>query len=118
MASRPVAKSFYKRPIGPLGILKNSPTTPWAAWFGAWQRDRKSTRLNSSHVTISYATVCTLIPYTTLFRSWVTQLRKLQEKAKNAGVDIFRLPSGTDPEWQAGPSRNPFTRVLLALLEF
>src|SRR5690606_9237542 len=40
-------------------------------------RDRKSTRLNSSHVKISYAVFClipdpprpTLFPYTTLFRS-------------------------------------------------
>src|SRR5699024_5878120 len=37
--------------------------------------DRKSTRLNSSHVSISYAVFCTsspsftLFPYTTLFRS-------------------------------------------------
>ena len=39
--------------------------------------DRKSTRLNSSHITISYAVFClirrpprsTLFPYTTLFRS-------------------------------------------------
>src|SRR5699024_9930179 len=41
-------------------------------------QDRKSTRLNSSHVSISYAVFClscrlssfTLFPYTTLFRSW------------------------------------------------
>src|SRR5262245_1353283 len=37
-------------------------------------RDRKSTRLNSSHLGISYAVFCTtpvstLLPYTTLFRS-------------------------------------------------
>src|SRR5690625_1388931 len=44
----------------------------------SWQEaDRKSTRLNSSHVAISYAVFClialqastTLVPYTTLFRS-------------------------------------------------
>src|SRR5437773_4621058 len=29
------------------------------AWLGLWQfRDRKSTRLNSSHITISYAVFC------------------------------------------------------------
>src|SRR5436309_10917756 len=28
------------------------------AWVKAWQRDRKSTRLNSSHVKISYAVFC------------------------------------------------------------
>src|SRR5437588_603070 len=41
------------------------------------RRDRKSTRLNSSHTVISYAVFClirrpprsTLFPYTTLFRS-------------------------------------------------
>src|SRR5690625_3299619 len=44
-------------------------------------RDRKSTRLNSSHVAISYAVFClippplpsTLFPYTTLFRSFDNQ---------------------------------------------
>src|SRR5690625_3720056 len=48
-------------------------------------KDRKSTRLNSSHVAISYAVFClllctsssTLFPYTTLFRSglivWLTE---------------------------------------------
>src|SRR5690606_29713114 len=44
---------------------------------GRGLRDRKSTRLNSSHVKISYAVFClisflaysTLYPYTTLFRS-------------------------------------------------
>src|SRR5690554_5313337 len=45
--------------------------------LGYRDRDRKSTRLNSSHVRISYAVFClirrpprsTLFPYTTLFRS-------------------------------------------------
>src|SRR5690606_18609215 len=32
-------------------------------------QDRKSTRLNSSHVKISYAASFSLFPYTTLFRS-------------------------------------------------
>src|SRR5439155_183094 len=44
---------------------------------GNHRKDRKSTRLNSSHVAISYAVFCltrrpptsTLFPYTTLFRS-------------------------------------------------
>src|SRR5438309_1275622 len=47
----------------------------WRAWHGS--PDRKSTRLNSSHSSISYAVFCllrrppiaTLFPYTTLFRS-------------------------------------------------
>src|SRR5437660_527842 len=44
---------------------------------GWLSRDRKSTRLNSSHVAISYAVFClsphrsTLFPYTTLFRSGI-----------------------------------------------
>src|SRR5690625_2789232 len=49
----------------------------FSATWGAWKssgRDRKSTRLNSSHVAISYAVSChppspSLFPYTTLFRS-------------------------------------------------
>src|SRR5690242_981632 len=42
-------------------------------------RDRKSTRLNSSHMSISYAFLCQLpptyypFPYTTLFRSRLVQ---------------------------------------------
>src|SRR5207248_1655964 len=49
-----------------------------------WQVDRKSTRLNSSHRTNSYAVFCstprplssTLFPYTTLFRSILPPRRK------------------------------------------
>src|SRR5690625_4935628 len=33
--------------------------------------DRKSTRLNSSHVAMSYACTSRLFHYTTLFRSWL-----------------------------------------------
>src|SRR5437667_4695809 len=36
-----------------------SPATPSASMAGIiWRRDRKSTRLNSSHITISYAVFC------------------------------------------------------------
>src|SRR5437868_12569797 len=31
---------------------------PWLIMYGATSRDRKSTRLNSSHVSISYAVFC------------------------------------------------------------
>src|SRR5699024_5764737 len=52
-------------------------TTRTDTMFLERQRDRKSTRLNSSHVSISYAVFCStplppsspLVPYTTLFRS-------------------------------------------------
>src|SRR5690554_3628065 len=50
---------------------------PSSSALKVWKKDRKSTRLNSSHVRISYAVFClirrpptsTLFPYTTLFRS-------------------------------------------------
>src|ERR1035441_6071943 len=52
---------------------------PITAMARGWSIDRKSTRLNSSHLGISYAVFClkrrrrpprsTLFPYTTLFRS-------------------------------------------------
>src|SRR5947209_6872260 len=51
---------------------------PWRTRVSrCWRRDRKSTRLNSSHANISYAVFCLtpppprapLFPYTTLFRS-------------------------------------------------
>src|SRR5690554_6031440 len=81
-------------------------------------RDRKSTRLNSSHVRISYAVFClirrppssTLFPYTTLFRS---------EAAQHLGMwpELFeialskRLPTRTilvDPLAQLGGGRHVF----------
>src|SRR5437773_7794382 len=34
--------------------------------YGLWRRDRKSTRLNSSHITISYAVFCLKKKNTTL----------------------------------------------------
>src|SRR5437773_1109311 len=67
-----------------VGISRSSPTSPVSASScnrsplrSSRSRDRKSTRLNSSHITISYAVFClirppprtTLFPYTTLFRS-------------------------------------------------
>src|SRR5690242_9635631 len=55
--------------------------------------DRKSTRLNSSHMSISYAVFClirrpprpTLFPYTTLFRSHPLR-RSLMVDARSVGV--------------------------------
>src|SRR5690349_3757720 len=63
---------------------------PIIAGLAAARSDRKSTRLNSSHVEISYAVFClirrpprsTLFPYTTLFRSDVARL--LQPRAQHA----------------------------------
>src|SRR5262245_4767903 len=46
-----------------------SPAPPWAGRATSTTRDRKSTRLNSSHLGISYATTAHPLPYTTLFRS-------------------------------------------------
>src|SRR5207249_5527864 len=34
------------------------PKTRSTTWASTWSRDRKSTRLNSSHVSISYAVFC------------------------------------------------------------
>src|SRR5439155_99712 len=72
------------------------------------RRDRKSTRLNSSHVAISYAVFClirrpprsTLFPYTTLFRSRLAhlgraeaeperQLARLERPHADGGLDDF-----------------------------
>src|SRR5438874_839089 len=66
--------------LGSSGWNKLQPAkiiTPSAADNDSHRLDRKSTRLNSSHVEISYAVFCllpppptsTLFPYTTLFRS-------------------------------------------------
>src|SRR5438874_1049603 len=74
---------------------RDAATRPFA------RRDRKSTRLNSSHVEISYAVFClfrrpqrsTLFPYTTLFRSQVedgagAQLDARLEPGPGGGVDV------------------------------
>src|SRR5690349_693795 len=70
------------------------------------RKDRKSTRLNSSHVEISYAVFClkmypspatsTLFPYTTLFRSpeelWRGDSRLMQGiSAHSQDADAFRF---------------------------
>src|SRR5437868_4204475 len=49
--------------------LDNARFTDFVAQLLKQLKDRKSTRLNSSHVSISYAARPTLFPYTTLFRS-------------------------------------------------
>src|SRR5207253_584030 len=68
-----------------------APTTP----KDAPGSDRKSTRLNSSHVAISYAVFClirlapgsTLFPYTTLFRSEVRVLAAAEVRVES-GADL------------------------------
>src|SRR5439155_15407961 len=49
--------------------------SPSSRWSTTPPRDRKSTRLNSSHVAISYAVFC---------------LKKKKKKKKTAGSDILR----------------------------
>src|SRR5690554_7128020 len=39
-------------------LMRNSYPTTWSCMFGRMNQDRKSTRLNSSHVRISYAVFC------------------------------------------------------------
>src|SRR5690606_21482492 len=75
-----------------------SAVVPAPAQYHQQRQDRKSTRLNSSHVKISYAVFCltrlpprsTLSPYTTLFRSSRTAGRQTAN----------RWPAG----WTACPS--------------
>src|SRR5437868_5393141 len=79
-----LASCVDKPDHGPAHITGSTTSiTSGASWYaspnGSWGAagDRKSTRLNSSHVSISYAVFCllrqrsisTLFPYTTLFRS-------------------------------------------------
>src|SRR5690554_6835820 len=69
--ARPILLSaeWHSGEIAPTGSSQAKSDSNW--------KDRKSTRLNSSHVRISYAVFClirrpprsTLFPYTTLFRS-------------------------------------------------
>src|SRR5207249_2557741 len=76
--------------------------------------DRKSTRLNSSHVSISYAVFCltppppgsTLFPYTTLFRSMARASRRSRSSGTSAPP---RGDSGRSR--RAGPRRTAAPRA-------
>src|SRR5437773_478835 len=68
----PIGISFPLSSVLPGPQATTSPTDGFsAAVSGMTMPDRKSTRLNSSHITTSYATDPTTFPYTTLFRSVV-----------------------------------------------
>src|SRR5256885_15951520 len=63
-SARPVPPP-HRRAIAPRrcrgidgGPACGEPRAPWARAHGGGQRDRKSTRLNSSHLVISYAVFC------------------------------------------------------------
>src|SRR5256885_2643236 len=49
----PPAAAAFHRPLRPSGVRRT-----WPRVRPAWPRDRKSTRLNSSHLVISYAVFC------------------------------------------------------------
>src|SRR5437868_1834333 len=130
--------SFFARRVARLFILKSKNTSPRSTavqasgraiirrTFGADLIDRKSTRLNSSHVSISYAVFCltprhttsTLFPYTTLFRSGnyvtLTRRRPFTLTIENGGI-VFRPASGTPfypevKEYVASFNRRPSFR--------
>src|SRR5207249_4584611 len=78
--------------------------------------DRKSTRLNSSHVSISYAVFCliprprssTLFPYTTLFRStpYLLSGTARQRMVFSWGADRHAETSVDDRAWVSVPIRS------------
>src|SRR5690242_13295704 len=76
-----------------------APVNGDSIYNGAEDKDRKSTRLNSSHMSISYAIPCPhqprppLFPYTTLFRS---------AQAPDGGLSPERRPALRHRE-RAGP---------------
>src|SRR5690349_2333760 len=102
-------------------------------------QDRKSTRLNSSHVEISYAVFClarppprsTLFPYTTLFRSAAERLTEfylglmyrhytmtifanpgLRDRLKRLGVErVCSVPRGVDVTMFSPVRRDPAWRT-------
>src|SRR5256885_6670212 len=47
-----------RRGAGPRRLSTHRQDHPDRAWLGRGRRDRKSTRLNSSHLVISYAVFC------------------------------------------------------------
>src|SRR3989442_2917840 len=54
----PISRSRQQMPLGPRAICTAKPTSGWHTCSFRPNRDRKSTRLNSSHVRISYAVFC------------------------------------------------------------
>src|SRR6266516_3313282 len=83
-------------------IIAASPDSVLHRWDG--HGDRKSTRLNSSHRTISYAVFClkvillpprsTLFPYTTLFRSPRQRPQRLPERHHRREPGFSPAPLG------------------------
>src|SRR5690606_30648270 len=82
-------------------------------WRRLAMRDRKSTRLNSSHVKISYAVFClmrrptrsTLFPYTTLFRSSVRHRRSRQSTCASGLAGGRRWPCPAPRRWRCWSGR-------------
>src|SRR3984885_15992118 len=52
------ALPISSRLLSPTGPTRSSPVRAWRSMTRPAMRDRKSTRLNSSHVRISYAVFC------------------------------------------------------------
>src|SRR5437868_3825387 len=61
-----------------------------------YAKDRKSTRLNSSHVSISYDLRSSLFPYTTLFRSGVRDV--MADARASLGLPSEGQSSPSEPE--------------------
>src|SRR5256885_12098792 len=53
-----LALGFKKRVQMRMGSARSDPHVPWGEPASLRYRDRKSTRLNSSHLVISYAVFC------------------------------------------------------------
>src|SRR6266705_6263423 len=75
----PYTTLFRSREMGP--YLRRSP----ACWASVRSRDRKSTRLNSSHRTISYAVFCLKKKKTKIYNVF------LDKKKKNIKKKINRI---------------------------
>src|SRR5690606_8919160 len=95
-ASRLIDGGQYALMTSRFGSVANDPTKN-VIWdlHRPENKDRKSTRLNSSHVKISYAVFClrsppipTLFPYTTLFRSPKGAVQHLLTKV-NLALGLF-----------------------------
>src|SRR5215208_5930969 len=55
----------------------------WSSVLGPWTRDRKSTRLNSSHVAISYAVFC-------LKKKKKVRIHQLHEKSRQKRLELSK----------------------------
>src|SRR6266571_8465317 len=101
--------TLFRSPPGSAARCSPPPSAP-----GAWRGDRKSTRLNSSHMSISYAVFClkkkrtyTAIPHSTLrIPHWSAPNRSILANAPTPRDAVRQDPNGEPDDLPAEPAQD------------